>query len=178
LLYDFVEHANEVNWLNDIKGGTPTDLTFFYETPPPDPESYIVENGKNYVGWDYEVTLMNGKTYKQVLLTYPYYDYFKVFGDYEKVEIAQSAPDAYLELKAGYKDIVVEPTTGVIFRIYINGKPVIEEPYNFGDKPINIGKRIPISKGSYTFRLEVESQDPSPYDYAAWAVVKLWDKKP
>jgi hypothetical protein len=83
VLYDFVEHADEAYWLNDIEGGTPSDLTFFYETPPPDPESYISQTGNNYVGWDYETTLMNGETYKQVLLTYPYYDYFKVFGDYQ-----------------------------------------------------------------------------------------------
>jgi len=177
LLYDFVEHANEAYWSNDIKGGTPTDLTFFYETPSPDPESYIAKSGKNYVGWDFDVSLMNGDTYKQVLLTYPYYDYFKVFGDYE-VKIGRTAPNAYLELIAGYKDVFVEPTTGVIFRIYMNEKPVIEVPYKFGDKPIIIGKRFQLSEGAYTFRLEVESLEPSPYDYAAWAVVKLWDRKP
>ena len=119
---------------------------------------------------------MNGGVQDQVLLTYPYYEYFKVFGDYE-VKIGRSAPDAYLELMAGYKDIFVEPTDGVIFRIYINEKVVIEAPYKPGDKPINIGKQVRISEGTYTFRLEVEA-DISPYDYAAWAVVKLWDRKP
>ena len=119
---------------------------------------------------------MNGRTYKQVLLTYPYYENFKVFGEYG-VEVAQPAPNAYLELVAGYKDIFVEPTDGVIFRIYINEKMVIEAPYKPGDKPIILGKQVSITEGSSTFRLEVES-DISPYDYAAWAIVKLWDKKP
>jgi hypothetical protein len=54
----------------------------------------------------------------------------------------------------------------------------IEQPYNFGDKPIQIGKQIRLREGVYTFRLEVESQSQSPYDYATWAVVKLWDRKP
>jgi hypothetical protein len=178
LLYDFVAKANEAYWFNDIKGGTPTDLTFFYETPSFGPENYITQTGNNYVGWDYNVPLMNGETYKQVLLTYPYYDYFKVFGDYQKVTINRSAPNAYFELKAGYKDILVEPANGVIFRIYINEKLSIEQPYKFGDKPINIGKEVQLSQGTYTFRLEVESLGQSPYDYATWAVVKLWDKKP
>jgi len=178
LLYDFVDHANEAYWFNDIKGGAPTDLTFFYETPSPSPESYVAESGKNYVGWEYDTTLMSGETYKQVLLTYPYYDYFRVFGEYEKVTINRSAPNAYLELTAGYKDIIVEPVSGSIFRIYINDRLFIEQPYNFGDKPINIGKEINLSQGAYRFRLEVESLEPSPYDYATWAVVKLWDRKP
>jgi hypothetical protein len=177
LLYDFVERANEANWTNAINGGKPVILPFFNSPSSPDPENYISQTGNNYVGWDFNVPLMNGETYKQVLLTYPYYDYFKVFGDYG-VKIGQSTSNAYLELIAGYKDIIVEPTTGVIFRIYINEKLFIEQPYNFGDKPIQIGKQIRLREGVYTFRLEVESQSQSPYDYATWAVVKLWDRKP
>ncbi|NOT03479.1 MAG: hypothetical protein HOP27_02650, partial [Anaerolineales bacterium] len=166
------------NVLQNSDGEFQSDLTFFSEPFSPNPETYLSEFGNNYAGWDFSVPLMNGRTYKQVLLTYPYYERLKVFGDYEKVSITRAAPDAYLELLAGYKDVFVEPTTGVIFRIYINEKLVIEESYNFGDKPINIGKRIQLSEGTHTFRLEVESQDLSPYDYAAWAVVKLWDRKP
>ena len=180
LLYDFVEHANEAYWfnyINDPDGGVSNDLTFFYEPISPNPESYISETSSNYVGWDYNVSLINGDVQDQVLLTYPYYEYFKVFGDYE-IKIGRSAPDAYLELKVGYKDIFVEPVTGIIFRIYINDKLVIEQSYKFGDKPKNIGKQVNISEGTNSFRLEVESQQPSPYDYAAWAVVKLWDRKP
>ena len=181
LLYDFVERADEAYWFNVLQnsdGEFQSDLTFFSEPFSPSPETYLSEFGNNYAGWDFSVPLMNGRTYKKVLLTYPYYERLKVFGDYEKVSITRAAPDAYLELLAGYKDVFVEPTTGVIFRIYINEKLVIEESYNFGDKPINIGKRIQLSEGTHTFRLEVESQDLSPYDYAAWAVVKLWDRKP
>ena len=179
LIYDFVEHANEAYWFNDIQGGTPTDLSFFSEpSSSPDPESYISQYGTNYVGWDYNVELMNGETYQQVLLTYPYYDYYKVYGNYEKVPVRQPAPEAYLELQAGYKNIYVEPSTGVIFRIYINDKPFIEQPYKFGDTPVDAGKNIRLPKGTYRFKLEVESLEPSPYDYAAWAVVKLWDRKP
>lgn len=181
LLYDFVEHANEAYWfnyINDPDGGVSTDLTFFYSPIPPNPETYITESGNNYVGWEYNVSLMNGELQDQVLLTYPYYEYFKVFGDYEKVRIARPAPKAYLEFLAGYKDVLVEPAAGVIFRIYINDELILEEPYKFGDEPLSIGKQVSITGGTYRFRLEVESQKPSPYDYAAWAVVKLWDKKP
>ena len=181
LLYDFVDRANEAYWFNILKnsdGEFQSDLTFFSVPYSPSPENYIREFGNNYAGWDFSVPLMNGDVFEQILLTYPYYERFKVYGDYERISIPRPAPDAYLELIAGYKDITVEPVTGVIFRIYINGKLYIEEPYDFGDKPISIGKRIPLSKDSYTFRLEVETQDQSPYDYAAWAVVKLWDKKP
>ena len=179
LLYDFVEHAGEAHWFNTFKnsdGEFQSDLTFFYVPISPDPESYISEKQSNYVGWDYNVRLMNGDVQEQVLLTYPYYEYFKVFGDYE-VKIGQPAPDAYLELVAGYKDIFVEPTDGVIFRIYINEKLVLEAPYKPGDKPINIGKQVRTSEGMSTFRLEVEAEI-SPYDYATWAIVKLWDRKP
>ena len=179
LLYDFVEHADEAYWFNYTKnsdGEFQNDLTFFNVPISPNPESYLSETGNNYVGWDYNVSLMNGDVQDRVLLTYPYYEYFKVFGDYE-IKIGQPTPDAYLELVAGYKDVFVEPTDGVIFRIYINEKVVIEVPYKFGDKPINIGKQVRISEGTSTFRLEVEA-DISPYDYAAWAVVKLWDRKP
>ncbi len=179
LLYDFVDRANEAYWfkvLQNSDGEFQSDLTFFSEPFPPNPETYLSEFSNAYAGWDFSVPLMNGRTYKQVLLTYPYYENFKVFGEYG-VEFAQPAPNAYLELVAGYKDIFVEPTDGVIFRIYINEKMVLEAPYKPGDKPISIGKQVSISEGSSTFRLEVEA-DISPYDYAAWAVVKLWDKKP
>jgi hypothetical protein len=181
LLYDFVEHANEAYWFNVTKnsdGEYKNDLTFFNVPISPSPEDYLSENGNNYVGWDFDVPLMNGDRYKQVLLTYPYYEQFIVFGDYEKVPITRSAPQAYLELIAGYKDITVEPTAGVIFRVYVNEKMVIEQPYNFGDKPIDIGKQFQLPRGTYSFRLEVESQRESPYDYATWAVVKLWNRKP
>lgn len=180
LLYDFVEHANQAYWFSYYRnsdGEFQSDLPFFYEPVSPSPEDYISENYNAYVGWDYKVRLMNGDVRDRVLLTYPYYEYFRVFGDYD-VKIGRRAPDAYLELLASYKDVFVEPTTGIIFRVYINEKLVIEAPYKFGDKPINIGKQVPISEGATTFRLEVESQGISPYDYAAWAVVKLWDRKP
>lgn len=179
LLYDFVDRADEAYWfkvLQNSDGEFQSDLTFFSVPYSPNPESYLSEFNNAYAGWDFSVPLMNGRTYKQVLLTYPYYENFKVFGEYG-VEFAQPAPNAYLELVVGYKDIFVEPTDGVIFRIYINEKMVFEAPYKPGDKPISIGKKVSISEGSSTFRLEVEA-DISPYDYAAWAVVKLWDKKP
>lgn len=179
LLYDFVDRANEAYWfkvLQNSDGEFQSDLTFFSIPYSPNPENYLSEFSNAYAGWDFSVPLMNGRTYKQVLLTYPYYENFKVFGEYG-VNVAQPAPNAYLELVAGYKDIFVEPTDGVIFRIYINEKMVIEAPYKPGDKSIVLGKQISISEGSSTFRLEVEA-DISPYDYAAWAVVRLWDKKP
>ena len=179
LLYDFVDRANEAYWfkvLQNSDGEFQSDLTFFSEPFPPNPETYPSEFGNAYAGWDFSVPLMNGRTYKQVLLTYPYYENFRVLGEYT-VKVAQPAPNAYLELVVGYKDIFVEPTDGVIFRIYINEKMVFEAPYKPGDKPISIGKKVSISEGSSAFRLEVEA-DISPYDYAAWAVVKLWDKKP
>jgi hypothetical protein len=179
LLYDFVERANEAYWykvLRNSDGEFQYDLTFFNEPFSPNPESYLSEFGNAYAGWDFKAPLMNGKTYKQVLITYPYYENFKVFGEYG-VEVAQPAPNAYLELTVGYKDIFVEPTDGVVFRIYINEKVVLESPYKPGDKPINIGKQVRISDGTSNFRLEVES-NISPYDYATWAVVKLWDRKP
>ena len=179
LLYDFVDRANEAYWfkvLQNSDGEFQSDLTFFSIPYSPNPENYLSEFSNAYAGWDFSVPLMNGRTYKQVLLTYPYYENFRVLGEYT-VKVAQPAPNAYLELVAGYKDIFVEPTNGVVFRIYINEKMVIEAPYKPGDKPIVLGKQISISEGSSTFRLEVEA-DISPYDYAAWAVVKLWDKKP
>ena len=179
LLYDFVDRANEAYWfkvLQNSDGEFQSDLTFFSIPYSPNPENYLSEFSNAYAGWDFGVPLMNGRTYKQVLLTYPYYENFKVFGEYT-VKVAQPAPNAYLELVAGYKDIFVEPTDGVIFRIYINEKLVLEAPYKPGDEPISIGKQVRISEGISTFKLEVESAI-SPYDYAAWAVVKLWDKKP
>ena len=181
LLYDFIDRADEAYWYRYYKtsdGEFTEDLSFFYEPiTTPEPESYITENNTAYIGWDFNVQLTNGDTYEKVLLTYPLYEYFKVFGDYQ-VNIGKPAPEAYIELTAGFKDIVVEPVKGVVFRIYVNGKPYIEEPYYFGDKPIQTGSQIRLSRGTYNFRLEVESLDPSPYDFATWAVVKLWDRKP
>ncbi|MBK8821938.1 MAG: hypothetical protein IPN58_04805 [Anaerolineales bacterium] len=181
LLYDFIDHADEAYWFNYTKnsdGEFENDLTFFFEPVSPDPETYMAKSENNYVGWEPNVTLMNGNIQKRVLLTYPYFDYFKVFGNYEKVSIDQSAPNGYLELQAGYKDIFIESTEGAVFRIYINDRLMLEEFYKFGDKPINTIKQVSIQKGVYQFRLEVESLDPSPYDYAVWAVVKLWDRNP
>lgn len=180
LLYDFVERVDESYWFRYYKtsdGEFTEDLGFFYKPIAPNPESYITENHNAYAGWDFNVRLMNGESYDKVLLSYPLYEYFKVFGDYE-VKIGRPAPEAYLELVAGFKDIVVEPVEGVIFRVYINGKVYIEEPYSFGNEPIQTGKQIRLSSRAYDFRLEVESINPSPYDYAAWAVVRLWDQKP
>ena len=181
LIYDFVDNADQANWYEDNSGEGSSLLKFFTEPASPSPEDYISNNsdGVGYVGWDYDVPLMNGDVQDQVLLTYPYpyYDngFYKVFGDYNEVNIP--APDIYLELKAGYKDIIVE-SAGVVFRIYINDELVIEEPYNFEDKPINIGKQVQLSEGIYTFRLEVELSEYSHNDYPIWAVVKLWDRKP
>jgi hypothetical protein len=180
LLYDFVERVDESYWFKyytTSDGEFTEDLTFFYEPFTPSPESYITQFQDAYTGWDFNVRLMNGESYDKVLLSYPLYEYFKVFGDYT-VKIGRPAPEAYLELTAGFKDIVVEPVEGVIFRVYINGKVYIEEPYFFGKAPIETGKQIRLSSGTYDFRLEVESMDSSPYDYATWASVKLWDRKP
>jgi len=178
LLYDFVEHADEAYWFNDVTGGTSKNIDFQSLDTSLSPEEYATEYNYNYVGWEYNVALMNGDLQDQVLLTYPYLDYFKIFGNYEKVRIARRAPKAYLEIKAGYKAVFIESTTGVIFRIYIDDNVALEAPYNFGDAPLDIGQEINIPEGIHRFRLEVESQKPSAYDYAAWAVVKLWDKKP
>ncbi len=180
LLYDFVERVDESYWFRyytTSDGEFTEDLTFFYEPFTPSPESYITQFQDAYTGWDFNVRLMNGESYDKVLLSYPLYEYFKVFGDYT-VKIDRPAPEAYLELTAGFKDIIVEPVEGVIFRVYINGKVYIEEPYFFGKAPIETGKQIRLSSGTYDFRLEVESMDSSPYDYATWASVKLWDRKP
>jgi hypothetical protein len=182
LIFDFVDQANEAfpyYSVNSPENEISQNNAFFIVTESPSPEDYMNQYGVPYFGWDYDVPLMNGRTYKKVLLTYPYYEYYKVYGDF-RLNFVQPAPDAYLELVAGYKNVTIESVEGFIFRLYVNGEPVIEEPYNFGDDPINIGRHIPLSGGSNTFRLEVESMGGygSPYDFATWAVVKLWDKKP
>ncbi|HNH79592.1 MAG TPA: hypothetical protein PLD33_13165 [Anaerolineales bacterium] len=180
LLYDFVESAHEVYWYqttSNSDGEFTQDLPFFFEPVVPDVESYLPESDSAYVGWSFDTQLTNGNRYEKVLLTYPLYEHFKVFGDYT-VKIGRPAPEAYLELTAGFKDIVIEPVEGVMFRVYVNGKVYIEEPYYFGSEPIQTGSRIRLAANTYEFRLEVESLDPSPYDFATWAVVRLWDKEP
>ena len=180
LLFDFVESAHEVYWYqttSNSDGEFTQDLPFFFEPVVPDVESYLPESDSAYVGWSFDTQLTNGNRYEKVLLTYPLYEHFKVFGDYT-VKIGRPAPEAYLELTAGFKDIVIEPVEGVMFRVYVNGKVYIEEPYYFGSEPIQTGSRIRLAANTYEFRLEVESLDPSPYDFATWAVVRLWDKEP
>lgn len=180
LLYDFVENADEAFWYEAYRsdGDEIIDTLEFFDKPKsPSPESYLGETGDAYAGWDYDVPLMNGEAQDLVLLTYPYYEYLKVFGFYE-VFIPQPVKTAYLEIEAGYRDAFVEPVDGVIFRIYINEKVVFEEPYFLDEEPIYKVVPVRIFEGSNLVKIEVESISLSPYDYAAWSVIKLWDGKP
>ena len=90
-------------------------------------------------------------------------------------------PDAFLEVKVGYKDVPADLPVGVTFRIFLNEKPVFEEASTLKENPtIYIPRtRVHIFEGINIFRLEVEAQDGvTTQDYAVWAIVKLWNATP
>lgn len=182
LLYDFVENANSANWYEDNNGDGRINLEFFTKPASPSPEYYIsnVSDGYGYAGWDYSVPMIEEKIQKQVILAYPYYNRPQVIGDYSPY-FDRPYPDAYLEVKVGYKDVPADQPAGVTFRIYLNEILVFEESSTLSENPtIYIPyTTVNIFEGINFFRLEVDAQDGvTTQDYAVWAIVKLWNAKP
>ncbi len=175
LLYDFVAIANQGSWYKSSYYGSPYPLNFWTATPSPSPEEYFDYSEGSYVGWDYNAPLAGDKTWEQVLLTYPYYDN-KVHGDFD-IHLSQSAPNAFLEVSAGYKDVKVSDSAGLIFRVYLNKDLLIERKADPYTNPSFYIPRQPLQifEGTNSFRLEVEPASGSYSDeYGLWALVRLW----
>ncbi len=182
LLYDFVKEADTAYWYEDGSGEGAVELKFLTEPLDPNPEFYLsnVSDGYGYTGWDYDVPMPGERNKKQVILAYPYYQYHQIVGEYAPF-FDKPHPDAYLEVKVGYKDVPADDPAGVTFRVYLNEELVFEESSTLEKRPVIYIPSPPVNifEGVNVFRLEVDGADGvTTQDYPVWAIVKLWEKKP
>jgi hypothetical protein len=176
LLYDFIESANTAEWFSEFDGEQAVD--FFAEPQFPSPEIYLEESGftLGYIGWQPKANLMGERPQKQLLLTFPNMA-DNLYGVYSNVFVSEPAPDAHLEVLAGYKDLFSNDSDGIIFRIYVNEVLVMEETViaSKNDPTLDL-PNIPVNifEGINIVKLEVSAIGTTIQDRAAWAVVKLW----
>ena len=185
LLYDLVQNANEAEWIQPYFNSefNEVEVLDFFEVPqPPSPEDYIFNlvEGYAYAGWDFNAPMVGEKNQKQVLLTYPYYTYTRIVGNYS-IFLPVDPGSPYLEIMVGYKNVPSNEAVGSIFTVYVNEKKVFDRSSHPKENPTIKETAIPISlsEGANIIQLELNAQDiVNNQDYPMWAVVKIWDRKP
>lgn len=185
LLYDLVQKADEATWVQpyiDSELNNFEVLEFFKTPQPPSPEDYIFNlvEGYAYAGWDFNVPMVGEKNQKQVLLTYPYYTYTRIIGNYE-IFLPVEPGSPYLELVVGYKNVPSNESVGSTFTVYVNEKKVFDRASSPFENPTIKETSIPIAlfEGVNFIQLELNANEVvNNQDYPIWAVVKIWDKKP
>ena len=195
MIYDFVANAEMADWAQG-ESSFPTAAPFYPEPQYPSPEEYYQSSGATYIGWDYNVTLINRKAQKLALLMYPYFyaivtgnpfnisypaspDHYLTGKFY--VDVPSSAYDTYLQVLAGFRNRASKDPGPLLFRLFVNDSMVLDQQVQlYGQSTFSIPRlRVPLSPGSNSFELWVSKSGNTYGDaYAVWAVLKLWGTFP